>query len=109
MSDIKLQIKRGQSINLSDIDLEAGEPAFTLDTGKLYIGNGFDKIEINPDLGTAAQKDTGTGSGNIPVLDSNGKLQESILPDLVVTKDDLDDAIAACFNTADGGIDGGTF
>lgn len=35
-----IQIKRGQSTNIAKTTLGAGEPAFTLDTGKLYIGNG---------------------------------------------------------------------
>lgn len=33
-------------------------------------------------LGTAASKDTGTSSGNIPVLDSTGKLSTSVVPDV---------------------------
>lgn len=32
------------------------------------------------ELGTAASKNIGTASGNIPVLDSNGKLAESVIP-----------------------------
>lgn len=36
------------------------------------------------DAGTAAAKDVGTASGNVPVLDSNGKLAESVLPALSV-------------------------
>lgn len=51
----ELQIKRGKSINLPDISLKEGEPAISLDTGKLYIGNGTDKILINPDI-TAVQE-----------------------------------------------------
>ena len=46
-----LKLKRGQSANVAALTLQAGEPAFTLDTGKLYIGNGTDKILINPDPG----------------------------------------------------------
>ena len=38
-----------------------------------------------PTLGTAASKNTGTASGNIPVLDAGGKLSESILPKLAIT------------------------
>lgn len=38
-----------------------------------------------PTLGTASSKDTGTSSGNVPVLDSNGKLDTSILPALAIT------------------------
>lgn len=48
MATIKL--KRGQSANLSSLNLQAGEPAFTLDTKKLYIGNGTEKVLINPSI-----------------------------------------------------------
>ena len=37
------------------------------------------------DAGTAAACNTGTSSGNVPVLDSNGKLSSSVLPSLAVT------------------------
>lgn len=37
------------------------------------------------DLGTAASKDTWTSSWNIPVLDSNGKLNSSVLPAVTIT------------------------
>lgn len=50
-----IKIKRGQSTNFGSINLEAGEPAFTLDTGKLYIGDGTNKILINPDLAENAE------------------------------------------------------
>ena len=31
-------------------------------------------------LGTASTKNTGTASGNVPVLDTNGKLADSVIP-----------------------------
>lgn len=37
------------------------------------------------DAGTAASKNTGVASGNVPVLDSNGKLDSSILPAIAIT------------------------
>lgn len=37
------------------------------------------------DAGTAASKDIGTSAGNVPVLDANGKLNDSVLPDLALT------------------------
>ena len=162
-----LKLKRGQSANVAALTLQAGEPAFTLDTGKLYIGNGTDKILINPDsgtvasadklttartialsgdatgsttfdgsanktitvvlansgvtagaytkltvdtkgrvtsatqitaadvpnltlakitdAGTAASKNTGTGAGNVPVLDASGKLDAGVLPALAIS------------------------
>lgn len=36
------------------------------------------------DAGTAASKNTGTASGNVPVLDSNGKLDTAVLPPLAI-------------------------
>ena len=39
----------------------------------------------NIPTGTAASCDTGTGAGNVPVLDSNGKLSTSVLPAIAVT------------------------
>lgn len=45
-----LKLKRGNSANFGAQTLEAGEPAFLLDSGKLYIGDGTNKVLINPDL-----------------------------------------------------------
>lgn len=36
-------------------------------------------------LGTAATRNTGTGSGNIPILDSSGKLVDTIIPKIAIT------------------------
>ena len=163
-----LKIKRGNNANLGGLTLEAGEPAFVLDTGKVYVGDGADKVLINPDIvpkskttdklntartislsgditgsvsfdgssdvtivttekasgvtlgtyskvtvdekgnvtagtnitaddvptltlskisdaGTAASKNVGIASGNVPVLDESGKLDTSILPAIAVT------------------------
>ena len=38
------------------------------------------------DAGTAASKDVGTSSGNVPILDSNGKLDTSVLPALALSE-----------------------
>lgn len=42
------------------------------------------KQEVIDMLGTAASKDVGTAAGNVPVLDTNGKLIESILPAIAI-------------------------
>ena len=63
MATIKL--KRGQSANVSSLTLEAGEPAFTLDTGKLYVGNGTDKILINPAIGAGEITDAQIGTRTV--------------------------------------------
>ena len=53
----KIKLKRGNQENFSSVTLEAGEPAFVLDTGKLYIGDGSNKVLINPDPGVAVSAD----------------------------------------------------
>lgn len=63
MSTIKL--KRGRSSNLASLELKAGEPAFTLDTKKLYIGDGVEKVLINPDIGVNEITDTHIGNRTI--------------------------------------------
>lgn len=44
------------------------------------------KQEVVNSLGTAASKNVGTAAGNVPVLDSNGKLVESIIPAVAITE-----------------------
>lgn len=45
----------------------------------------YNNFTNKPTLGTAAAANTGTSSGNVPVLDSNGKLNSSVLPALAIT------------------------
>lgn len=53
--------------------------------GAVYLLAGeIDRIDQG--LGTAAGKDTGTASGQVPVLGSGGKLDSSILPALAITE-----------------------
>lgn len=125
----QIQLKRGLSENFQSINLKAGEPAFLTDLGKLYIGDGTNKILINPinkpsgidttnyftkikvndfgqvieainttandipdlpydkiiGLGNVVTLDAGTSAGNVPILDSNGKLVTSIIPSISIT------------------------
>lgn len=60
-----IKFKRGESTNLPSLNLQAGEPAFTIDTKKLYIGNGTEKVLINPDIGANEIKDVQIGSRTI--------------------------------------------
>lgn len=56
MATIKL--KRGLAANVAAATLEAGEPLVTLDTGKMYVGDGSGgKILLNPDQGNATTAD----------------------------------------------------
>jgi hypothetical protein len=63
MSTIKL--KRGHSSKLKSLELKAGEPAFALDTKKLYIGTGTEIAIINPDIGENEITDTHIGNRTI--------------------------------------------
>lgn len=47
--------------------------------------SGVAQILNKPTLGSAASKNTGTSSGNVPVLDSDGKLDPSVLPPIAIT------------------------
>ncbi len=52
--------------------------------GRVTAAANLSAGDITGLLGTAATKDTGTASGNVPVLDSDGKLSTSVLPALSV-------------------------
>ena len=55
--------------------------------GKSLSTNDYDneaKSKVDG-LGTASKYDTGISEGNIPILDSNGKLNTSVLPSLAIT------------------------
>lgn len=52
---------------------------------KISKTGSYTDLNDKPTLGTAASKDTGTSSGNVPVLDSNGKLNTSVLPAIAIT------------------------
>ena len=56
-------------------------------TGKGLSTNDYDnaaKAAVDA-LGTASTCDTGTSQGNVPILNSNGKLDTTILPSLAIT------------------------
>lgn len=158
----KIKLKRGNSTNFGALILEQGEPAFTLDTGKLYVGNGTEKVLINKetatkletprnialsgditgnvnfdgstnvsitttlansgvtagsgygivnvdskgrvtsgrtmaatdipnltlakitDSGTCANKNVGIGAGQVPILNSSGKLEDGVIPKVAI-------------------------
>ena len=77
----------------------AGTVQWGTDTDTTYTvatGDNNGQIKVTPSsgnaynvnvkgLGSAAYASTGTGSGNVPVLDTNGKLNTSVLPALAVT------------------------
>lgn len=53
------------------------------------------KQEVVNSLGSAASKDVGTAAGNVPVLDSNGKLVEAVIPAVAITDTFVVDSQAA--------------
>lgn len=59
----------------------------TLKSGKANTSHTHTKSQISdfPTLGTASSKNTGTTSGTIPILDSNGKLDASVLPAIAIS------------------------
>lgn len=46
--------------------------------------SGDSQILNKPTLGTAASRNVGTGEGNVPILDSSGKLPDSTIPPLAI-------------------------
>lgn len=58
----------------------------TANSNKAIVVNGAGtNLTLSPTLGTAAFLNTGITSGNIPVLDSNGKLASSVIPNLAIS------------------------
>ena len=45
----------------------------------------YNDLSNKPSLGTAASKNTGTSAGNVPVLDTYGKLDSSVVPAIAIT------------------------
>ncbi|HPO06199.1 MAG TPA: hypothetical protein PLQ36_03750, partial [Candidatus Gracilibacteria bacterium] len=85
----KILIRRGLEANLPSSGLSVGEPFFTTDTHRFFIADSATTLReyvLAEDLGTAAFADTGTSSGNVPVLDSTGKLNTSVLPAIAITE-----------------------
>lgn len=54
-------------------------------TGNSDFSGSYNDLTDKPTLGTVSALDSGTSSGNVPVLDSNGKLSTSVLPALAIT------------------------
>ena len=102
-----LQIKRGVAANFGAATLEAGEPAFVLDTGEFYVGDGTSKILINvgvSDVGTPGTytKVTTNTKGQV---ESGTSLSASDIPSLTLAKiSDAGTAAAVDIGTTAGDI-----
>lgn len=71
------------SVTQSGGKIAAGSSSVTL--AKVAKTGAYNDLTGKPTLGTAAACNTGTSSGNVPVLDSNGKLSTSIIPAVAIT------------------------
>ena len=67
----------GKSAKAADSDKLDGQH------GSYYLN--YDNFTNKPTLGTAASKNTGTSPNNVPILDSNGKLADSVIPAVAIT------------------------
>lgn len=71
------------------VNVPRTDTTYTNWTNLTLSGTTFDinttKVPLKSDLWTAASKDTWTSSWNVPVLDSNWKLNTSVLPAIAIT------------------------
>ncbi|WP_461366632.1 hypothetical protein [Candidatus Darwinibacter acetoxidans] len=83
------------AVTLANSGVSAGTyPKVTVDAkGRVTSGSSLSATDIPTltlskisDAGTAASKNTGTASGNVPVLGTGGKLDTAVLPALVITE-----------------------
>jgi hypothetical protein len=87
-----IQLKRGQEATRTTITPLEGELLLTMDTHKLYAGDGstpggFDLFgNITGNFGTAATYDAGNNPGQLPIIGADGKLSTFIIPALAYTE-----------------------
>lgn len=67
-------------------DADAATARSTLGLAAVAATGAYSDLTGKPSLGTAAAANTGTSSGNVPVLDGSGKLDTSILPSLAIAE-----------------------
>ena len=80
--DSALELKADQATMTTELGKKADKTALE---GKADAVHTHTAAQVTG-LGTAATKDVGTGNGQIPVLDSNGKLAESVLPKIAINE-----------------------
>ncbi len=81
----------GEHLYIAKVDKVASVSVPLAESDYLKIP-GVDKVDDQIDskitalnLGTASTKNTGTGSGNVPILDASGKLADSVVPKIAMT------------------------
>ena len=77
---------QGEISNQSDLMSELDKKVDKID-GKGLSTNDYDNTakETVDSLGTASKCNTGTSEGNVPIINSEGKIDSSILPPLAIT------------------------
>lgn len=84
--DSALALKADQSTMTTELGKKADKTALTSGlAGKADTVHTHTAAQVTG-LGSAATKNVGTGNGQIPVLDSNGKLAESVLPKIAINE-----------------------
>ncbi len=80
--------KTSADIVMTDTDTTVQSELTSLSSGKANAIHTHAKADIIdfPSLGTAASKNTGTTSGTIPILDTNGKLNAGVLPAIAISE-----------------------
>ena len=86
-----LNVADGAEVNVQAnwTEADSSSDAYILNKPSLAMvatSGAYSDLSGTPTLGTAAAVNTGTSAGNVPVLDSNGKLADSVLPDLSISE-----------------------
>ncbi|MFC6038435.1 hypothetical protein ACFPYN_03100 [Paenisporosarcina macmurdoensis] len=86
MTDAERSKLAGVATGATNYTHPASHPA-TMITGLATVATSGTYASLSglPILGTAASKNTGTASGTIPILDSGGKLDVSVLPSTAIS------------------------
>lgn len=82
----KLTFRRGPNGNRTNVTPSNGEPIWTTDSKRLYVGDGQTPggVDIFHALGSASNKDAGTGANQVLQLNSAGKIPDNVLPSLSI-------------------------
>jgi hypothetical protein len=70
---------------VASVSVPLAESDYLKIPGVSKVDNQIDTKITALNLGTASTKNTGTGSGNVPILDASGKLADSVVPKIAMT------------------------
>ena len=66
-------------------DTQKAQARTNIGAGTSSFSGNYADLANRPTLGTAASKNTGTSPDNVPILDRNGKLADSVIPAGAIT------------------------